>query len=129
MTRYIREPLEVLAKGGFIPNGLASRYRDVALRTADAVAAPLAAARVQRIHGDLHWGNILWATDGPILIDFDDCLVGPPVQDLWLLARGDSEEARRAREDLLEGYELTPRSRRPSRTSATTATGCRSTRR
>src|SRR5207249_9824808 len=69
-------------------------------------AAPLAAARVQRIHGDLHWGNILWATDGPILIDFDDCLVGPPVQDLWLLARGDSEEARRAREDLLEGYEL-----------------------
>src|SRR5204862_69896 len=73
---------------------------------ADAVAAPLAAARVQRIHGDLHWGNILWATDGPILIDFDDCLVGPPVQDLWLLARGDSEEARRAREDLLEGYEL-----------------------
>ena len=106
VTRYIREPLEVLAKGGFIPDGLASRYRDVALRTADAVAAPLAAARVQRIHGDLHWGNVLWATDGPILIDFDDCLVGPPVQDLWLLARGDSEEARRAREDLLEGYEL-----------------------
>src|SRR5213078_1902717 len=31
-TTYIREPLEVLAKGGFIPNGLASRYRDVALR-------------------------------------------------------------------------------------------------
>jgi Ser/Thr protein kinase RdoA (MazF antagonist) len=28
------------------------------------------------------------------------------VQDLWLLARGDSEEAQRAREDLLAGYEL-----------------------
>src|SRR5881296_2399632 len=106
VTRYIREPLEVLAKGGFIPDGLASRYRDVALRTADAVAAPLAAARVQRIHGDLHWGNILWASDGPILVDFDDCLVGPPVQDLWLLARGGSEDARKERLDLLEGYEL-----------------------
>jgi len=43
--------------------------------------------------------------DGASLVDFDDCLVGPPVQDLWLLARGHSEEARKLREDLLEGYE------------------------
>jgi len=28
----------------------------------------LARARAQRIHGDLHWGNILWAKDGPILV-------------------------------------------------------------
>jgi Ser/Thr protein kinase RdoA (MazF antagonist) len=32
--------------------------------------------------------------------------MGPPVQDLWLLASGNSEEARRWREDLLEGYEV-----------------------
>ena len=106
VQRYVLEPLEVLTKGDVIPGTLGPRYRDVALRIADAVAGPLAAARVQRIHGDLHMGNILWATDGPVLVDFDDCLVGPPVQDLWLLARGDSEEARRARADLLEGYEL-----------------------
>ena len=104
-TTYIREPVEVLLKGSFIPESLAPRYRDVALRIADAVAAPLAAARTQRIHGDLHWGNILWTPD-PLLVDFDDCMVGPPVQDLWLLARGNSEEARKLREDLLEGYEL-----------------------
>jgi Ser/Thr protein kinase RdoA (MazF antagonist) len=106
VIRYIREPLEVVLSGKFIPEGLAPRYREVALRIADVVAAPLAAARAQRIHGDLHWGNILWASDGPILVDFDDCLVGPPVQDLWLLARGDSEDARKERLDLLEGYEL-----------------------
>ena len=106
VTRYILEPLDVLLKGGFIPEGLAPRYREVALRIADAVEVPLAAARVQRIHGDLHWGNILWGAEGPILVDFDDCLVGPPAQDLWLLARGDSEDARKEREDLLEGYEL-----------------------
>jgi Ser/Thr protein kinase RdoA (MazF antagonist) len=106
VTRYIHEPLDVLLKAGVIPEGLAPRYRDVALRIADTVARPLAAARAQRIHGDLHWGNILWGTDGPILVDFDDCLVGPPVQDLWLLARGDSADARKEREDLLEGYEL-----------------------
>src|SRR5437899_12956468 len=89
VTRYIREPLEVLAKGGFIPDGLAARYRDVALRTPDSVAAPPAAARGHRIHGDLHWSNILWATDGPIPIDFGDSPVGPPVQDPVPLPPGD----------------------------------------
>ena len=85
---------------------LTGRYRDIVLKIADAVATPLARARTQRLHGDLHWGNVLWGADGPILVDFDDCLVGPPVQDLWLLARGDSEEVRKAREQLIEGYEL-----------------------
>ena len=102
---YIHEPLEVLRKGKFIPENLTSRYRDVAMRIADAVAKPLAAARMQRIHGDLHWGNVLWTPD-PLLVDFDDCMMGPPVQDLWLLASGGTEEARKAREDLIEGYEV-----------------------
>jgi Ser/Thr protein kinase RdoA (MazF antagonist) len=102
---YIHEPLAVLLKGGFMPENLRPRYRDVALRIAEAAAKPLAAAPVQRIHGDLHWGNILWTPD-PVLVDFDDCMMGPPVQDLWLLARGDDEDARKAREDLIEGYEV-----------------------
>jgi len=105
VKRYISEPLEVLLAGSFIPEGLASRYRDVAVRIGEVAAKMLATARVQRIHGDLHWGNILWTPD-PLLVDFDDCLVGPPVQDIWLLARGTSDEARKLREDLLEGYEL-----------------------
>ncbi|PYM59837.1 MAG: serine/threonine protein kinase [Candidatus Rokuibacteriota bacterium] len=105
VKRYVHEPLEVLLGGRFIPDGLAPRYRDVAVRIAEHIAKPLAAARVQRIHGDLHWGNILW-TPEPLLVDFDDCMVGPPVQDLWLLARGPSDEARQMREDLLEGYGL-----------------------
>src|SRR5207244_5440931 len=87
IERSIREPLDVLLSGDFIPGSLAPRYRDVALAIADKIGAPLAAARAQRIHGDLHWGNILWAKDGPILVDFDDCLMGPPVQDLWPPAR------------------------------------------
>jgi Ser/Thr protein kinase RdoA (MazF antagonist) len=103
---YIHEPLRILTEGDFIPGTLAPRYRDVALRIADTAAKRLAPARPQRIHGDLHWGNILWTRDGPILVDFDDCAMGPPVQDLWLLARGRDEEAQQGREDLLEGYEL-----------------------
>lgn len=106
VERYVHEPLDVLVSGGFLTGPMADRYADVARRIADRVAAPLGRARAQRIHGDLHWGNVIWAADGPILLDFDDFLTGPPVQDLWLLARGEAEEAGRAREQLLEGYEL-----------------------
>jgi Ser/Thr protein kinase RdoA (MazF antagonist) len=106
VERYVHEPLDALAAGAFMPENLLPRYRDVALRLAGRAAPLLAAARVQRIHGDLHWGNVLWTAGGPVLVDFDDMLIGPPVQDLWLLARGDTEEARREREDLLAGYEL-----------------------
>jgi len=106
VERYVHQPLEVLLGGRVLQGPLAGRYGDVARRIADAAAPRLAAAPAQRIHGDLHWGNVIWAADGPILLDFDDTLVGPPVQDLWLLSRGDSEEARRGREDLLQGYEV-----------------------
>ena len=106
VERYVHEPLEVLKAAGVISVAFAGRYHDVALKIAEAAAPLLARARAQRIHGDLHWGNALWGTDGPILLDFDDFLVGPPVQDLWLLARGGSEEARKARDQLVEGYEL-----------------------
>jgi len=106
VERYVHESLAVLIDGGVMQSALAARYRDVARRIADAAAGPLGAARVQRIHGDLHWGNALWGSDGPILVDFDDMLVGPPVQDLWLLARGNAEEARQARAQIIEGYEL-----------------------
>jgi Ser/Thr protein kinase RdoA (MazF antagonist) len=105
VKRYVHESLDVLS-AGFIPDNLAPRYRDVALRIGNAAETLLASTRSQRIHGDLHPGNLLWTSDGPVVVDFDDFLVGPPVQDLWLLARGNSEEARRAREDLIEGYEL-----------------------
>jgi Ser/Thr protein kinase RdoA (MazF antagonist) len=106
VERYVREPLDVLVSGKLMSGTLAARYADVAGRIADAVAAPLGRARVQRLHGDLHRGNVIWAADGPILLDFDDCVVGPPVQDLWLLSRGGSDEARRGRDQLLEGYEV-----------------------
>jgi Ser/Thr protein kinase RdoA (MazF antagonist) len=106
VQRYVHEPLEALQAGKVMPENLLPRYRDVALRIARVTEPRLGAVVPQRIHGDLHWGNVLWTSDGPVLVDFDDMMMGPPVQDLWLLARGDSEEARREREDLLAGYEL-----------------------
>lgn len=57
------------------------------------------------LHGDCHPGNILWNRDGPTLVDFDDMVIAPPVQDLWMLFNGTPQEMSEQREVFLEGYE------------------------
>lgn len=59
-----------------------------------------------RIHGDCHRGNILDRPDtGLLLFDFDDMMIGPAVQDLWLLLPGYAHQSRRELTMLLDGYE------------------------
>ncbi len=58
------------------------------------------------LHGDSHPGNILWNKEGPHLLDFDDMVVAPPVQDLWMHLNGTEEEQRTQKKCLLEGYEV-----------------------
>ncbi|MEX2164481.1 MAG: serine/threonine protein kinase [Sulfuricaulis sp.] len=57
-----------------------------------------------RLHGDCHLGNILWTETGPHLVDFDDCLTGPAVQDLWMLLSGENDEMESQLADVLSGY-------------------------
>ena len=59
-----------------------------------------------RIHGDLHAGNLLAREPHLWLVDFDDCLSGPAVQDLWMLLDSDSELRNQQVDALLEGYSL-----------------------
>lgn len=60
---------------------------------------------MQRIHGDCHIGNILMGREFLSLVDFDDMLTGPCVQDVWLLIGGRAQEAQPKLEILLKGYE------------------------
>lgn len=56
------------------------------------------------LHGDCHHGNVLWNANGPHLLDFDDMVRAPPVQDLWMLFSGSAAEQRTQRAAVLEGY-------------------------
>ena len=59
-----------------------------------------------RIHGDCHWGNVISRDEeGMFFIDFDDMLVGPSVQDLWLINPTDGDEGKRQFNLMLEAYE------------------------
>jgi len=62
-------------------------------------------AELQRIHGDCHRGNILENSSGIVLIDFDDMMSGPAVQDLWLLLSGHLADSMQEINLMLEGYE------------------------
>jgi Ser/Thr protein kinase RdoA (MazF antagonist) len=58
-----------------------------------------------RIHADLHRANILERPDeGLMIIDFDDMMEGPPIQDLWLLLPEHLHKSRRELDLILDGY-------------------------
>ncbi|HOB93980.1 MAG TPA: serine/threonine protein kinase [Aquabacterium sp.] len=63
-----------------------------------------------RLHGDCHPGNILWrdpdegSGGGPHIVDLDDAVSGPAVQDLWMLLSGDAAAMRSQLAAVLAGY-------------------------
>ena len=101
---YGRENLDVLLTHGLLPPGLRDAYR-LAVEALITVIEPLFEdVPIHRIHGDCHFGNLLWTEAGPTFLDFDDMAVGPAVQDLWLLAPGLDPEGHRQRALLVDGY-------------------------
>lgn len=102
---YGRGSLELLRTSGVLPPEVAPRYAALVEAICTASAPLFATAEVQRVHGDCHLGNLLWNDAGPRLVDFDDMVQGPCVQDVWMLVMGRDDEARRQRELLLSAYE------------------------
>lgn len=80
-------------------------FEEVCAEALELITPLFRGAALQRVHGDCHRGNILdRPSEGLLIIDFDDLLNAPPVQDLWLLLPGRAEESRREIGLLLEGY-------------------------
>lgn len=100
----VRKPLAGMLERGDIPSDLRERYTDCALRVARAIDERTAAAPRLRIHGDFHWGNLLWDGKELRVLDFDDCAEGPPVQDIWMIAPAVDGRGKEQRLILLEGY-------------------------
>lgn len=59
-----------------------------------------------RVHGDCHIGNMLGRDEQFALVDFDDSLMAPAVQDLWMLFTAQTDEERQMQlSEVIEGYE------------------------
>ncbi len=99
--------LAFLLGNGFLPPEHERQYRDLAEELLTTVKARFASVTYTpiRLHGDFHPGNILWTDSGAHLVDLDDCRMGPPVQDLWMLLSGERSEMVKQLSEILEGYE------------------------
>lgn len=102
-----REPQQFLLQSRFLPPELAPRYREVTELLLAGIsrcferAGPVTAIR---LHGDCHPGNVLWTDAGPHFVDFDDCVTGPAVQDLWMLLSGSRADMEVQLGHVMEGY-------------------------
>jgi len=95
-----------LLDGNFMSAHQAARFRDVTSRITEIALREFEDVDLQRIHGDCHRANILERPDeGLMVIDFDDMVMGPAVQDIWLLLPGHANDTRHEINLIIEGYE------------------------
>lgn len=102
---YGTSNLRHLVDSGNLPEDLRGRYQGIVERIVERVRPWFERAAYQRVHGDCHLGNLLWNDQGPFFLDFDDMVMGPCVQDVWLLVPGNDVEAIRQRAVLIGAYE------------------------
>jgi len=96
----------MLLDGGLMSPHQSRIFSDVTRRIVDIALKEFDGVELQRIHGDCHRANILERPDeGLMVIDFDDMVMGPAVQDIWLLLPEHADRCRHEIGLILEGYE------------------------
>ncbi|MCW8910141.1 MAG: serine/threonine protein kinase [Gammaproteobacteria bacterium] len=103
---FVIEPGQFLIDNNFIPDYLHDAYQSLSEDILKLLQQHLASVHYDniRLHGDCHPGNILWTDKGPHFVDFDDCRMGPAIQDLWMLLSGSINDQRKQLNAILDGY-------------------------
>jgi Ser/Thr protein kinase RdoA (MazF antagonist) len=98
--------LETLEERDFLPPSCASAYRAVVEEVVRVYEDRCGDIAYSPIHGDCHAGNLLHGDQGWFFLDFDDMVVGPAVQDIWMLVPGRDAFAARQRRQMIDAYRL-----------------------
>jgi len=107
VQEYGYKAYQFLLENAFVPADLKKEYSRVietALKQIDERFQQVGAIHAIRLHGDMHAGNVLWNDAGPHIVDLDDCMMGPAIQDIWMLLSGDSYQIGIQLERILQGY-------------------------
>ncbi len=107
VERLGREPRRFLCRGEVVPAEVRHNFCGAAEALLEGIAErfeQVGPLPTLRLHGDFHPGNVLWTDQGPHVVDLDDCMTGPAIQDLWMLLSGSRGEMEAQLRVLLEGY-------------------------
>ena len=105
---YGHAPYQFLLANHFIPDYLQENYcrtTETLLEKITACFKAIGPLQYIRLHGDCHAGNVLWNETGPFIVDLDDALMGPAIQDIWMLLSGTREQSKKELNSILNGYE------------------------
>ena len=104
VQRFGHASRDFLLTNNFLPAEMESAYASVSEHLLQRIDPLMADAPNIRIHGDCHMGNILWRDEIPHFVDFDDCMMGPPIQDLWMLLSGERHDQTAQLATILDAY-------------------------
>jgi len=103
-TRLGQESRQYLLEQQFVPADIEVAYASVTEHLLQRIEPLMQAMPMIRIHGDCHMGNVLWRDNTPHFVDFDDCVTGPPIQDLWMLLSGERADQTLQLSLILDAY-------------------------
>ena len=107
VAAFGKDAVDYIQQHNFIPMHLEEAYQTLTSQLLDVIHdrfASLPRLHNIRLHGDCHLGNLLWIDASPHIVDFDDCRMGPAVQDLWMLLSGEAVEQETQLAHVLKGY-------------------------
>jgi len=100
------QQLEYLMAADCVPGDLKPSLESAVKSILNDIRPLFAEQRNIRIHGDCHFANFIHRPGESLyIIDFDDMVMGPPVQDIWMLLPGGLEDTFVELDLFLEGYE------------------------
>ena len=104
---YGDDQLKSIFELSYLPQDLKDNHEDIILMCLDLIDPVINQDWGSfAVHGDCHLGNVLWNHDGPTLVDFDDMVISPAVQDVWMLFHGTKQEQEAQKKSFFEGYEM-----------------------
>ncbi|MCL1865213.1 MAG: serine/threonine protein kinase [Spirochaetes bacterium] len=101
---YGIKSLQFLLENNFLPIHCINRYSNAVNEIVKIYDSLIKNVPFHRIHGDCHLGNLLKRENTFFFLDFDDSLIGPAVQDIWMLTSSRTGDISRELNLFLEGY-------------------------
>lgn len=105
-NKLTKSEVDFLISGSFITPSYEKEFRKLMDEVFSIIGNRFDDFEKIRIHADCHYANILDRMEqGLVLIDFDDMMMGPAVQDIWLILPDHINNCRREFDAIIDGYE------------------------